>query len=531
MDYFRTLMKVPGHRRERPDGHGVALGALFVLLGLAVDDFGADWPQYRGPTHDGISTDRINRQWSGSVTNPVWLRPVTNCLGSFAVSGGRAFTQTRRAIGGISKEICVALDVSSGAELWMAPVDDASYPDGGVGFDDGPRSTPSVDGGSVFVLSSYLKLSRLNATNGALIWQRDLRTLYGGQVIGWQNAASPLLDGGRIFVNANCGSATLMALRTEDGTPAWRSQNEAMTHSTPVLATIHGVSQVIFATQSGLVSLEPSSGNLLWRFSYPFIYGTSIGVSPVVYDDMIFICGAHAYGMGSVVVQANYAENAWTTTRLWWTNNPSAHWMTPVAYQGHLYGQFGIQQFDSVTAQLKCIDMRTGAVKWSSNGFGRGGTLLVDGHLLVLSETGQLVLAEPNAVAYTEVGRFPAIPNYNQITNKCWNSPAVCDGRVYVRSTACAACFDLSMPPIKLDPPQFLTADQLQLTIRTVNGAPLDSNRLAGLEVRVATNLGPSLGQWTPLTNNLVLTGGVARVDDVPSPTQPQRFYLVTEPQ
>src|SRR5205823_6610808 len=122
----------------------------------------------------------------------------TSCLGSLAVSGGRAYTQTRRSIGGVSKEVCVALSITNGAELWAASVDDANYPEGGVGYDDGPRTTPAVDGGSVLVLSSYLKLYRLNATNGAVIWQQDLRTVYGGDVIGWQNAASPVLEGGLI---------------------------------------------------------------------------------------------------------------------------------------------------------------------------------------------------------------------------------------------------------------------------------------------------------------------------------------------
>src|SRR5438552_11178063 len=151
-----------------------------------------------------------------------------------------------------------------------------------------------------------------------------------------------------------------MALRTSDGSPAWRSQNEPMTHSTPVLATIQGVRQVIFATQTGLVSLDPSSGGLLWKSRYPFTYGTSVGASPVVYQDMVFACGARAYSMGSVVVQATFTDNTWNTRQLWSTNNPSAHWMTPICYQGFLYGQFGLLQFDSPTAQLQCVDMRSG---------------------------------------------------------------------------------------------------------------------------------------------------------------------------
>ena len=506
--------------------------ALFVfLVDFSYRSIGADWPQYRGASHDGISIDRITKQWSGAVTNPMWLVRATNCLGSFAVSGGRAFTQTRRAVTGTSMEVCVALNATTGAELWATPVDIASYPHGGVGFDDGPRSTPGVAENSVFVLSSYLKLYRLNATNGAIMWQKDLRSIYGGDVIGWQNTASPLLDDGLIFVNANCGTSTLMALRTSDGEPAWRSQDEAMTHSTPVLTTIHGVRQVIFATQRGLVSLNPQSGDLLWRISYPFRYSTCIGVSPVVSEDMVFVCGAHSYQMGSVVIQATVSDNTWTATQLWWTNNPAGHWMTPVAHQGFLYGMLGIQQFDSVNAQLKCIDMRTGTVMWSTNGFGRGGTILVDGHLLTITERGQLVLSELNTNAYIEVARLPAIPNYHGSSNKCWNVPAVCDGRVYVRSTAYAACYDLSVAGLQLDPPQPVGGDGFSLTVRTANGTAMDSNRLAGLEVRTSTNLTQNLNEWLQLTNSPLLTNGVVRIDNVGSGGQPQRFFIVSEPE
>jgi outer membrane protein assembly factor BamB len=503
---------------------------LFLGVGIVFGCAGADWPQYRGANHDGISTDRINTQWSGSVTNPVWMVAFTNGLSSLAVSGGRVFTQVWRTTNGAAREVCLALSVTDGTELWATDVDDAYYPNGGVGYDDGPRTTPSVEGGSVFVLSSYLKLYRLNATNGAVIWQKDLTNLFGGTVIAWQNAASPLLDNGLIFVNANCGTSTLMALRAGDGSLAWRSQNERMTHSTPVVATIQGVRQVIFATQSGLVSVDPLSGSLLWRFKYPFVYSTALAVSPVVYQDMVFVCGAHAYNMGSVVMQASLSNGAWTTAQLWWTNNPASHWMTPVCHQGFLYGQFGIQTYDSVKAQLKCIDMRSGAVKWSTNGFGRGATILVNEHLLSITENGQLVLVQPNTNAYSEVARFLAIPNYNDCTNKCWNTPAVCNGRVYVRSTACGACFDFSMPDLKLDPPQPLAAGELRLTVRTVNGAPVDSNRLAGIEVRASAEIVQALTQWTQLTNRLVLTDGVVRIDSVNSGTQPRKFFIVSEP-
>ena len=139
------------------------------------------------------------------------------------------------------------------------------------------------------------------------------------------------------------------------------------------------------------------------------------------------------------------------------------------------------------------------------------------------------MLVKPNTNAYTEVARFQAIPNFNLNTNRCWNAPAVSAGQVYVRSTSSAAAFDFSIPALKLDPPQFVAADRLRLTFHTANGAPLDSNRLAALTIRVSTDPLQSLAQWSLLTNGLVLSNGTVQIDNVNAATQPRKFFIVNE--
>ena len=507
---------------------------LGPLLGLALCCHGADWPQIRGPHHDGVATDPINLQWSGAVTNPVWLLPVPNSLCGFVVSGGRAFTQINRKINSADKEVCVALNSANGTELWATTLDDADYPDGFVGNDDGPRTTPTFNSGSVFVLTSYLKLYRLNATNGAVIWQKDLVALYGGTVIRYQNAASPLIDDGLIYVNANCASSSLMALRTSDGSVAWRYQNEELTHSTPVLTTLQGVRQVIFATGSGLVSLDPLTGGRLWRCNYPFTYNPlySTAVSPVVHQDMVFMSGVCSDGYGSFVRQVTFTNNAWTSIQLWYLRDLGSAFTAPVARDGFLYGPFGAEATLPLN-QLKCLDMRTGAVKWSQAGFGKGGLLIVGDYLMVLTEKCDLVLAQANPNAYVEVGRFTALPPYSSSNNKCWSVPAIADGKVYVRSTSFGAAYDFSPPgssPLMLDPPWPSPGNQFELIVRTVNGSPIDSNRLAAMELRASTNLALSVLAWPKLTNLLLLTNGVARVLNVDG-RPPHQYFIVREPQ
>jgi hypothetical protein len=506
------------------------VSALLLPLCLISSTSASDWPQYHGPNHDGISLDRLNKQWSGAVTNPIWRIPLTNCLGSMVVSGGRLFTQTRRLTNGFDREVCVALDAASGAELWADALDNALYPESGVGYDDGPRTTPAVDGSSVFLVTSYLKLFRLNVTNGAIVWQRDLVSSLGGVVLPWQHCASPVIENGLIFVNINSSSSSLMALHTSDGSVAWRTQNDRGTHSTPTLATIQGVRQIIFATQTGLVSLDPPTGNFLWRTTYPFSYGTSLSVSPVVDQDMVFICGAHSYGMGSVVYGVALSNSTWTTTRLWSTNNPAAPWMTPIVRDGFLYGQFGIQTFDSANAQLKCVDMRTGAVKWSVNGFGRGATILVDDHLISLTERGDLVLSKPVTNAYTELARFNAIPNYSDPTNKCWNQPAVSDGKLFVRSTAFVASYDFSVPPLVLSTPQFIGNGVFDLWISATKAPTIDSNRFANIELLASPDPRLALTQWNRVSSALVLTNGRVRAPGLNTGTETQQFFIVSEP-
>jgi hypothetical protein len=203
--------------------------------------------------------------------------------------------------------------------------------------------------------------------------------------------------------------------------------------------------------------------------------------------------------------------------------------MTPICKDGFLYGQFGIQTFDSVNAQLKCVDLRTGAVRWSTNGFGRGATVLVDNRLVILTERGDLVLAEANTNAYTELGRFQALPFWNGNTNKSWNCPALCDGRVFVRSTSYVACFDLSFPALVLDTPQPLGDGRLQLSARLRSGAPVPPERLEGLQLISSDQAQLPLDQWLLLPDPPVLSDGAIVYPGVEPGPSPNYFFLLRE--
>jgi outer membrane protein assembly factor BamB len=495
--------------------HGLIAG--WLLAGIALIS-GAGWTQYRGPNHDGVSTDPIIKQWPVEGPRQLWRTSLNAGFSSFAVSQDRAYTLVRRFADGQDQETCVALHADTGEELWATPVGLAQYDSGGD-EGDGPRSTPSVDGNSVYVLSAYLRLYCLDTQTGAVRWSKDLVRDYGGSVIPWQNAASPLIDGDRIFVNCNGSSGQrLLALYKADGRLAWKGQNDKMTHATPVAANILGVRQVIFFAQSGLVSVVPETGVVLWR--YPFSYSTSSAASPVVGNDIVY-CSA-AYGRGAGAVKITKSGSQFIATEIW-RNQLANHWSTPVYYNGYLYGLFGSY---SSTMPLKCIELATGRERWSKSGFGAGGILIADGQLLVLSEGGDLVLVAPNPNAYTQLARYQAV------WGKCWNSPAISNGRIYARSVWEGVCLNVSAAPpprLRLHSIARQPDGRFQLIIGAEDGTAVEAGRLARIEILATTDLNASLAEWSKVTSPLALSNGQILLDDNDSPAYSQRFYMVVE--
>jgi len=495
----------------------VGFGGL-VLAGALLS--AADWPQYRGGRHDGISDDRIRTNWTSEPPAVRWRAPLTDGFSSFAVSGGMAVTQVRRLADGRKQETCLALDAATGRELWDTPLGYVSYWAGG-GTGDGPRSTPTIAGDRVYVSNSLLVLFCLRASDGHVLWSRDLPALYGGEVIGWQNAASPLLDEGRIFLSGTAPNGCLLALNADDGTLLWKRHNDAMTHATPVAADILGVRQIVFLAQSGLVSVLPGTGDVLWRFAFP--YDTCTGASPVVAGDIVY-CSA-AYGIGGAAARVVRTDSLWKAQRLWGVERDiNNHWNTPVHINGYFYTMCGHYQNPIL---LRCVEAATGRVAWSQGGFGMGNLLAAGGRLLVLSDSGTLVLIDPDPAAYREIDRMKIL------SGKCWNSPAIADGRIYARSVTEGACVDVAAPAaprLRLLPSTPAGEVPFRLSIQCQDGSPVAPDRLPGIAVYASPDPAAPLAEWTRLALSPILVEGQAGIEDPEGCSLPQRFYRLEEP-
>ena len=412
---------------------------LPLILLSALPLRAADWSQYRGPNLDGSTPEKI-AAWPAGGPKVLWKTPSTNGFSSFAVAGARCFVLEGREAGGAPQEVLVAREAGTGKELWSVPLGSAKFDGGGnsgTGDNkggDGPRSSPATDGTHVFTLSGQLVLQSFDASGGRELWKKDLIAEFAGRNIQWQNAASPLLEGGVLYVAGGGAGSSLLAFNAADGAVVWKACDEKMTHATPVAATILGQRQIIFFVQSGLVAVEPKTGRELWR--YAFNYSTSTAASPVVAGNIVW-CSA-GYGIGAGAVRVAKAGAQWTATELYRLrgNNVANHWSTPVQKDGFLYGMFQFKEYGR--GPVKCVDIRDGSVKWEQAGFGPGQVILAGDKVLALTDAGELVVFDAKPDAYHEFARAKVLDG------KCWGTAILSGGRIFARSTKEAVCLDVS---------------------------------------------------------------------------------------
>lgn len=468
-----------------------------IVWGNGLDTLAVDWTQYRGPHHDGSSPEVMRTDWNARPPRVVWQRAIDPAWSSITVEGNRAFTQGNRRIGSENREVCIALDAESGAEVWAANLGVADYPDAGTGSLDGPRSTPTIHGDRVYVLTSYLALHCLDAGTGRVLWRRDFPEEFPGtRVISWQNAASPLLVGDRIYLNSNVGSGSLTAIRATDGVTVWNRETDGMTHATPSWATLDGIEQVLFLTSRGLVGVVPDSGDVLWRYAFT-PSGTSTAATPIATGGYVYASCAYALGAWTAKVGRSGADFSVTATDFRRNNAYQNHWSTPVAHEGFLYG---IVESGAPGRTLACLSLESRLNRWTTRTVGGqnpgfASVIKVGGTVVVLTEQGRLVLVAPNPDRYEELGQFQAL------TGKTWNHPAYANGRLYARSVNQIVAMEVeaprpAVPPIGLSigvPTSPVSS--VALEVSALDGTPLTEAIAAQLRVETTPTLEP-VPEW-----------------------------------
>ena len=406
-----------------------------VATTAAVTAAGVPWTQYRGPNGDGSTPEALPEQWP-AAPKVLWKVPAGTGFGSFTVSGAWCFAIEGKSEG----EVLVARDAATGKDRWTANLGPAKY-DGGGGDGtsdnkggDGPRSTPTLAGDIIVAMHSDLVLHAFDAVTGKPLWKRDLIKENAGHNIRWQNAASPLFENGVLYVGGGGAGQTYLALNPATGAVLAKSGDGTITHATPIATTILGTRQIIFYMQDGLTSLDPKTLQQLWHAD--FKYSISTAASPVVAGDYVY--ASAGYGVGAVGFKISKSDTAWKAEQVMRVpQKPLAnHWSTPVHFEGHLYGMFQFKEYGK--GPVKAVKLPDGDIKWEQPGFGPGNLILTaGGNLLALTDAGEIVGIKASPTAYKELGRFKAIEG------KCWTTPVLSGGRIFVRSTKEAACIQL----------------------------------------------------------------------------------------
>jgi outer membrane protein assembly factor BamB len=377
----------------------------------------AEWPGFRGPERKGIVTGvQIKTDWSASPPVELWRRPIGPGWSSFAVQGDLIYTQEQRG----EEEVVACYHASSGKPAWKHR-DAARFWESNAGA--GPRATPTLADGRVYTLGGTGIVNVLDAGTGAVVWSRNAATDTGAKTPIWGFSGSPLVLRDLVIVAA---SGALAAYDRPSGEPRWFGPKGSEGYSSPQLATIDGVEQVLLLTGTGLVSVSPSDGKVLWEHEwkgYPIVQPAQTA------DGDVLIAVSESSGMRRLKV--DHTPDGWKSQERWTSNGLKPYFNDFVVHEGHAYG------FDG--SILACIDLADGSRKWKGGRYGNGQLVLLADQdlLLVLSEEGELALVKAVPDQFTELARFSALEG------KTWNHPVLVHDLLLTRNGEQMAAFRL----------------------------------------------------------------------------------------
>jgi outer membrane protein assembly factor BamB len=405
---------------------------------LAADAVTHDWPSFLGPTHNAVSTEtRLTRALPPRL---VWELPKGESYSSPAIASGRLVMLHRVA----NEEVVECVHPETAARHWQMRYRTA-YEDR-YGYNNGPRSSPVIDGQRVFTVGAEGTLHCLDLSSGRILWKRDLRVDYRVTQDFFGTGSTPLVQGDALIVIVGGPGATVVAFDTASGKELWRAGKDwGPGYASPTPAIVHGQRRVfVFAggdsqpPAGGLMSIDPATGKVDFAFPWRSRTYESVNAScPVVFDNKIFISASYRAGSALIEVQRDFTYKV-----LWTQRDVGLHFDTAVYRSGYLYAFDGRNEPD---ASLVCIDARTGEVKWretpewsekvqgrdESMSSYRGSLLSVDGQFLCLGEMGHLQWLDLTPKGYREVARA-----WLFAARESWALPVLSRGLLYVCQNA-----------------------------------------------------------------------------------------------
>lgn len=395
-------------------------------LNIAAPPGAADVPQFFGPQRDGIVRGaKLVEEWGSRPPRQLWRQPIGSGWSAYAVLGGRAYTQEQRG----EDELVTCYELLTGRLLWSHS-DHVRFSQWQGG--DGPRATPTMDGGRVFTVGATGILNCLDAATGALIWSHDVLHEHKIPNITWGISDSPLVFDDRVVITGGAAPGpTLLAFHRETGALLWKSGSQKASYSSPVLAIIAGRRVIVTLNAAAMSIADAGTGVVLleepWKDEK-----MPKAAQPVVLDgDRVFISAGYGYGCTMFQIKP-MPEGKFVATELWANNKLKAQFNSVAVRDGYFYG------LDD--GSMACVDTATGTRKWKEGRYGSGQSLLVDDMVLIQSERGPVVLMKATPEGCRERGRIEAL------SSKTWNHPVLAGRYLLVRNDQEAACYEL---PVK----------------------------------------------------------------------------------
>jgi outer membrane protein assembly factor BamB len=397
----------------------------------------ADWPQWRGPGRDGhIPAAEPPLASLPAEARVIWKMPAGTGLASPVVAGDRVAVFDHA--GG--QEVLRVLNRKTGAEMWRAEVD-ATFTD--AQSPPGPRCTPVIDGDTVFVQSGRGELQCRRLADGQLVWRTRFTDDFGAVFIGERgntpgaarhgNTGSPLVHGGHLIASVGgLKGAGIVCFDKNSGRVVWKSLDEQAAYAAPILARIGEADQVVDFMVRGVFAVNPASGRLLWHFPMETAYARHV-TTPVVWKDRVAVA-SHQAGLVGIRVVRNGED--WAAEQAWLNQEAAMNYASPVRVGEHLYG-LGPRR------NIICVSLQTGEIAWSQEGYfqsapdkAHAGFLVSGNHLLMLADSGELVLFGASPAGFQEKGRL-------QVCGFNWCNPAYADGQLFLRDQKEFLCVQL----------------------------------------------------------------------------------------
>jgi outer membrane protein assembly factor BamB len=408
----------------------IRIGISLLLSALASGFVrAADWPQFLGPSRNGISAETgLIDNWPEGGPKEVWRVPGGVGMSGLAIKEGKLLTLVQRD----GQQWVVALEAKTGKELWQTPL--GSEYENQMG--NGPRATPTIAGDRAFVFSGEGILAAVGLADGKLHWSHNVIKELKGKEADYGMACSPLVVGDQVIVIAGGDGAAVAAYNAKSGKLAWTAGDDPAGYSSPTLLKIGGKDQIVAYTGASAIGLAPQSGDVLWRYPYETDFNCNIA-TPLAIDGKVFISSGENHG--SALLSLKPAGKTFDVAEAWTSQGAQSvlrnEWQTSILLDGHLYGFDNVGSAGPVT-HLTCVNAATGKRAWQQVRFGKGNLIAADGKLFLSTMKGELVVVRASPEKYDEIGRATVIGSTRQ-------APALANGLLYLRDEKEIVCLDV----------------------------------------------------------------------------------------